>query len=146
MKTHPAYQKLAETAHSNIAQLQAYTLIALDASEKLLALNFSAARTLCSSVSTAPTEFAGTDLQETLSKQTAAQTRGLEELGDYLRRVGEVCTEAQNDMVELGSRHFEQVQASMNALLQEARKLAPAGALDQDAEPETRSRAIRKAA
>ncbi|MDX5408863.1 MAG: phasin family protein [Thauera sp.] len=146
MTTHPAYLKLAETAHSNIEQLQAYALIGLDASEKLLALNFGAARALCDSVVSAPTGFAGTDLHETLAKQVAAQSRGLEELGDYLRRITEVCAEAQSDMVEHGNRHLEQVQTSMNALLEEARKLAPAGTLELNAEPAARGRATRKAA
>ena len=49
-------------------------------------------------------------------------------------------------MVEHGNRHLEQVQTSMNALLEEARKLAPAGTLELNAEPAARGRATRKAA
>ena len=146
MNTHPAFQQFTHSTRNGFEQFQAYALIALDASEKLCALNFGAARTLCEAASAAPLAQAGADLEESFAKQRETQGQTLEQLGSYLQQVNEVVSGAQSEMLELGSRHFEQVQASMNALLLEARKLAPAGALDQDAEPETRSRAIRKAA
>jgi mitochondrial fission protein ELM1 len=146
MTTQPAFQKLAETAHSNVEQLQAYALIALDASEKLLAINFGSARSLCESVSSNPAPLAGADVQETLSKQAAAQSRNLEQFADYLRQINEVCVGAQSEFVELGSRQLEQLQQSMNTLLQDASKLNLASALDAVATAEPRSRSMRKAA
>jgi hypothetical protein len=146
MTTQPTFQKLAETAHSNVEQLQAYALIALDASEKLLAINFGSARSLCESVSASPAPLAGADVQETLSKQAAVQSRNLEQFADYLRQINEVCFGAQSEFVELGSRQLEQLQQSMNALLQDASKLNLASALDAVTTPESRSRSMRKAA
>lgn len=146
MTIHPAYQKLAETAHSNVEQMQAYALIALDASERLLAINFGAARSVCEALSAAPAPLAGADVQDTLAKQAVAQTRSLEQFGDYVRRVNEVCVDTQNEFVELGSRQFEQFQESMNALLQEARTLNLVSPLEATTAPEARSRGMRKAA
>ena len=59
MTTQPAFQKLAETAHRNAEQFQAWAQITLDASEKLLAINFGAARSLCESLSAAPAPAVG---------------------------------------------------------------------------------------
>ena len=146
MTTQPAFQKLAETAHTNAEHFQAWTQIALDASEKLLAINFGAARSLCESLSANPAPLVGTDAQETLAKQAAVHSRSLEQLGDYVRRVNEVCVDTQSELVELGSRQFEQLQASMSALLQEARTLNLVNPLDADTATESRSRSMRKAA
>ena len=146
MTIHPAYQKLAETAHSNVEQMQAYALIALDASERLLAINFGAARSVCEALSTAPAPLAGADVQDTLAKQAVAQTRNLEQFGDYLRRVNEVCADAQSELVELGSRQFEQFQQSFTALLHEARTLNLVSPLGAVAAQESPSRSVRKAA
>ena len=147
MTIHPAYQKLAETAHSNVEQMQAYALIALDASERLLAINFGAARSVCEALSTAPAPLAGADVQDTLAKQAVAQTRNLEQFGDYLRRVNEVCADAQSELIELGSRQFEQFQQSFTALLHEARTLNLVSPLEAMTAPEARSRGgMRKAA
>lgn len=146
MTHHPAYQKLAQTAHNNAEQLQAWALIALDASERLLAINFGAARSLCEAASTSPAPLAGRDVHETLAQQTAAQSRNLEQLGDYLRQVSEVCVDVQSEFVELGSRQFEQLQQAMSALLHEARTLNLGNPLEAFVEPESRSRSMRKAA
>ncbi|HHW65675.1 MAG TPA: phasin family protein [Rhodocyclaceae bacterium] len=143
MTNQPTFQKLAETAHKGAEHFHACAQIALDASEKLLAINFGAARSLCESVSASPAPLVGTDIQDTLARQAAAHGRSMEQLGDYVRRVNEVCLEAQSEMMELGSRQFEQLQASMNALLHEARKVSP---LATDTDSESRSRAMRKAA
>ena len=117
MTTQPAFQKLAETAHRNADQFQAWAQITLDASEKLLAINFGAARSLCESLSAAPAPLVGADAQETLAKQAAAHSRNVEQVGDYLRRVNEVCVDAQSELMELSNRQFEQLQESMNSLL-----------------------------
>ena len=146
MTTQPAFQKLAETAHTNAEHFQAWAQITLDASEKLLAINFGAARSLCESLSAAPAPLVGADAQETLAKQAAAHSRNLEQVGDYLRRVNEVCASAQGELVELGSRQFEQLQESMNALLQEARTLNLVSPLGAVAAQESPSRSVRKAA
>ena len=146
MTTQPAFQKLAETAHRNADQFQAWAQITLDASEKLLAINFGAARSLCESLSAAPAPLVGADAQETLAKQAAAHSRNVEQVGDYLRRVNEVCVDAQSELMELSNRQFEQLQESMNSLLQEARKLNLVSPLDTDSASESRSRSIRKAA
>ena len=146
MTNQPTFQKLAETAHNNAEQFQAYAQIALDASERLLAINFSAARSVCESVSASPAPLAGADVQETLAKQAAAHSRNLEQFGDYLRRVNEVCVDTQSELIELGSRQFDQLQASMSALLQDARTLNLVNPLDAEATQESRSRSIRKAA
>lgn len=145
MTTKPAFQKFAETAHRGAEQFQAYAQITLDASEKLLAINFGAARSLCESVSASPAPLVGADVQETLAKQAAVNSRNLEQLGDYLRRVNEVCVDTQSELVELGSRQFEQLQASMSALLQEARTLNLVNPLDASA-AESSNRSMRKAA
>lgn len=144
MTTHPAYQKLAQTAHTNAEQFQAWASIALDASEKLLAINFGAARSLCETASATP--LTARDVQQTLAQQAAANSRNLEQLGDYLRRVNEVCVEAQSEFVELGSRQFEQLQQAMTELLEEARTLNLANPLEAALESESRSRSLRKAA
>ena len=146
MTTQPTFQKLAETAHRNAEQFQAWAQITLDASEKLLAINFGAARSLCESLSATPAPLVGADAQETLAKQATAHSRNLEQVGDYLRRVNEVCVDAQSELMELGSRQFEQLQESMNSLLQEARTLNLVTPLDADAATESRSRSMRKAA
>ena len=146
MTTQPAFQKLAETAHTNAEHFQAWTQIALDASEKLLAINFGAARSLCESLSAAPAPAVGADAQETLAKQAAAHSRNLKQVGDYLRRVNEVCVDTQSELVELGSRQFEQLQESMSALLQQARTLNLVSAADADTATESRGRSMRKAA
>ncbi len=146
MTTQPAFQKLAETAHTNTEHFQAWAQIALDASEKLLAINFGAARSLCESLSAAPAPLVGADAQETVAKQAAAHSRNLEQVGDYLRRVNEVCASAQGELVELGSRQFEQLQESMNALLQQARTLDLVSPLGAVAAQESPSRSVRKAA
>ena len=146
MTTQPAFQKLAETAHTNAEHFQAWAQITLDASEKLLAINFGAARSLCESLSAAPAPAVGADAQETLAKQAAAHSRSLEQLGDYLRRVNEVCVDTQSELVELGSRQFEQLQESMSALLQQARTLNLVSAADADTATESRGRSMRKAA
>ena len=146
MTTQPTFQQFAETAHDNVEQFQAYALIALDASEKLLAINFGSARSLCESVSSGPAPLVGADVQETLSKQAAAQSRNLEQFADYLRKVNEVCVGAQSELFELGSRQFEQLQQSMNALLQDASKLNLVSTLDAAETAAPRTRSMRKAA
>ena len=146
MTTQPAFQKLAETAHTNAEHFQAWAQITLDASEKLLAINFGAARALCESLAAAPAPLVGADAQETLAKQAAAHSRNLEQVGDYLRRVNEVCVDTQSELVELGSRQFEQLQASMSALLQQARTLNLVSTPDADTATESRGRSMRKAA
>ena len=146
MTTQPAFQKLAETAHRNAEQFQAWAQIALDASEKLLAINFGAARSLCESLSCASAPLVGADAQETLAKQAAAHSRNLEQVGDYLRRVNEVCVDTQSELVELGSRQFEQLQESMSALLQQARTLNLVSPLGAVAAQESPSRSVRKPA
>ena len=146
MTTQPAFQKLAETAHTNAEHFQAWAQITLDASEKLLAINFGAARSRCESLSATPAPLVGADAQETLAKQAAVRSRSLEQFGDYVRRVNEVCVDTQSELVELGSRQFEQLQASMSSLLQEARTLNLVNPLDAAASPESRSRSMRKAA
>ena len=117
-----------------------------DASEKLLAINFGAARSLCESLSAAPAPLVGADAQESLAKQAAAHSRNLEQVGDYLRRVNEVCVDTQSELVELGSRQFEQLQESMSALLQHARTLNLVSTPDAPTAPESRGRSMRKAA
>ena len=62
MTTQPAFQKLAETAHRNAEQFQAWAQITLDASEKLLAINFGAARSLCESLSANPAPLASSSV------------------------------------------------------------------------------------
>lgn len=146
MTTQPTFQKLADSAHRSAERFQAYAQITLDASERLLAIHFGAARSLCESLSASPAPLVGTDIQETLAKQAATHSQHLEQLGDYLRRVNEVCVDAQSELVELGSRHIEQLQESMNALLQQARTLHTASPTEGDAATEARSRSIRKAA
>ena len=146
MTNQPTFKKLAETAHRNAEQFQAWAQITLDASEKLLAINFGAARSLCESLSASPAPLVGTDVQETLAKQAAAHGRSLEQLGDYLRRVNEVCVDTQSELMELGNRQFEQLQASVSSLLQQARTLNLANPLDTATETESRNRSMRKAA
>ena len=63
-----------------------------------------------------------------------------------LRRVNEVCVDTQSELVELGSRQFEQLQESMSSLLQQARTLNLANPLDAAASSESRNRSMRKAA
>jgi len=53
---------------------------------------------------------------------------------------------AQNELLELGSRHFEDFQASMQSMLEQARKLGGVEVVQSEAAEEPRSRAIRKAA
>ncbi len=146
MTNQPAFRKLAESAHRNAEHFHAWAQVALDASEKLLAINFGAARSLCESLSASPAPLVGTDVQETLTKQAAVHGRNLEQLGDYLRRVNEVCVDTQSELVELSSRQFEQLQASMSALLQEARALNLVNPLDAATATESPSRSMRKAA
>ncbi|MER2552731.1 MAG: TIGR01841 family phasin [Thauera sp.] len=145
MTTHAAYKQFADTAHNSFEQLQAYALIALEASEKLCALNFGAARVLCETVSANPLSLSATNLQDTLAQQGDTQGQALEQLGDYLRNVNEVVTSAQNEVLALGSRHFEELQSSMQSMLQQAQKLNVAEAFESAAS-ESRSRAMRKAA
>ena len=75
-----------------------------------------------------------------------AHSRNLEQVGDYLRRVNEVCVDTQSELVELGSRQFEQLQESMSALLQQARTLNLVSTPDADTATESRGRSMRKAA
>lgn len=145
MATNAALQKFAETAQTGAEQFHAYAQIALDASEKLLAINFGVARSLCESVSASPAPLVGADVQETLAKQAEAQSRNLEQLGNYLRRVNEVYVDTQSELVELGSRQFEQLQASLSDLLQEARALNLTNPLTAEG-TESSSRSLRKAA
>ena len=146
MTNQPAFRKLAESAHRNAEHFHAWAQVTLDASEKLLAINFGAARSLCESISASPAPLVAADAQETLAKQAAAHGRSLEQLGDYLRRVNEVCVDTQSELVELGSRQFEQLQESMSSLLQQARTLNLANPLDAAASSESRNRSMRKAA
>jgi hypothetical protein len=141
-----AYKQFAETAHNSCEQLQAYALIALAASEKLCALNFGAARVLCEAASAAPIAQAGSDLEASFAKQRETQGQALEQLGNYLQQVNEVVSGAQNEMLELGSRHLEDLQASMQSMLEEARKLGSVEAFQSAVSAEPRSRTIRKAA
>ncbi|MBL8465064.1 MAG: phasin family protein [Thauera sp.] len=145
MNTHPAFQQFAHSTRNGFEQFQAYALIALDASEKLCALNFGAARTLCEAASAAPLAQAGADLEESFAKQRETQGQTLEQLGSYLQQVNEVVSGAQSEMLELGSRHFEDFQASMQSMMEEARKLGSVEAF-QSAVAEPRSRTMRKAA
>lgn len=146
MNTHPAFQQFAHSTRNGFEQFQAYALIALDASEKLCALNFGAARALCEAASAAPIAQPGSDLEASFTKQRETQGQALEQLGTYLQQVNEVVSGAQSELLELGSRHFEDLQASMQSMLEQARKLGSVEAFQAEAAAEPRSRAMRKAA
>ena len=146
MNTHPAFQQFAHSTRNGFEQFQAYALIALDASEKLCALNFGAARALCEAASAAPLAQPGSDLEAGFAKQRETQGQALEQFGNYLQQVNEVVSGAQNELLELGSRHFEDFQASMQSMLEQARKLGSVEAFQAEAAAVPRSRAMRKAA
>lgn len=145
MTTHAAFKQFTDTAHNGFEQFQAYALIAIDASEKLCALNFGAARTLCEAVSANPLPLSGVDLQERLTKQTETQGQAMEQIGSYLRNLGEVVSSTQSEILELGNRHFEELHASMQSMFEQAHKLNLTDAFEPAA-AESRSRAMRKAA
>jgi hypothetical protein len=145
MTTH-AYKQFAETAHNSCEQLQAYALIALTASEKLCALNFGTVRALCEAATAAPIAQPGSDLEASFAKQRETQGQALEQLGNYLQQVNEVVSGAQNEMLELGSRHLEDFQASMQSMLEEARKLGSVEVFQSALSAAPRSRTMRKAA
>ena len=146
MNTHPAFQQFAHSTRNGFEQFQAYALIALDASEKLCALNFGAARALCEAASAAPLVQPGSDLEASFTKQRETQGQALEQFGNYLQQVNEVVSGAQSELLELGSRHFEDLQASMQSMLEQARKLGSVEAFQAEVAAEPRSRAMRKAA
>ena len=74
MNTHPAFQQFAHSTRNGFEQFQAYALIALDASEKLCALNFGAARALCEAASAAPIAQPGSDLEAGFARLGAASS------------------------------------------------------------------------
>ncbi|HRP24465.1 MAG TPA: phasin family protein [Thauera sp.] len=146
MSTYSTNARFAATANTSIAHLQAYAQIAIDASEKLLALNLDTARTLCELASSSAAQIDLKDPQDTLARQSASQSKGFEHLTDYLRGVGELYVQTQNDVADVGARQFADLQRSFQSLFDEAGKLTMVNPLDIIAAPETSSPRQRKAA
>lgn len=123
--THPTAQKFAETAQSSIQMFQQLADVVLNASEQMASLNLEAARSMCAYASTQAALPVKSDLQANLADRAEAHSASFERATEYLRNVSDICLRTQSEMAELGARHFNEVNQSMQSLFGEMARINP---------------------
>ena len=129
MNTLPSVQKMTQTAAENMQMLQSYAEIILNASERLVSLNISAARAACSFASS-NVPVSGDDLRTQLASRADIQSKGLEQAAEYFRNVNDLCVETQSEVSELNTRRLNQITESAQALLDNLVRSSPTGSAD----------------
>jgi phasin family protein len=101
---------------------------ALDSAEKLASLNISSARTaLEDQISGAKSLLGAKDLHEVLSVQSSLLQPQIEKSIAYARRVYEISSEVQEQLVKRLELHQSEVNKSVSSLLESYSKNAPSG-------------------
>lgn len=124
---HPSAQKLADTARNSIQMFQEMAEVVFSASEQIVNLNLEAARSMCAYASSQAAKPVKPDLHMNLAGSAQVQTENFERASTYLRNVSDICLRTQTEMAELGARHFNEVNESMQTLMGEVARMTPLG-------------------
>ena len=129
MTNHPSMQKFANTANAGLQAFQSVAEIMLNAAEQLTALNVDAARSFYAFAANQTMPVTNEEFRDRVTGKGNAQIQGFEQAAEYLRNVNEVCLRTQSEVAEISTRHIGEFSNSMNSLLGEVAKMAPATAL-----------------
>ncbi len=146
MNSHPAVQKLTDTANASVQTFLSLADIVLNASERLVALNVDAARSAVAFASANATPVASTDLEAQFSSCVAAHGKGIDQAAEYLRNVNEICVQTQADVAELSARHLSEIGESVQSLFDNAPTLSSVGGLDLVSQAKGAAKASKKVA
>ncbi len=146
MNSHPAVQKLTDTANASVQTFLSLADIVLNASERLVALNVDAARSAVAFASANATPVASTDLEAQFSSCVAAHGKGIDQAAEYLRNVNEICVQTQADVAELSARHLSEIGESVQSLFDNAPTLSSVGGLDLVSQAKSAAKASKKVA
>jgi hypothetical protein len=127
MTRHPSVHHLLDTADANIRGFKSLADIALNASERLIALNMDVARSLFSCASLNASPLVGEKINEQIQDRINAQGKTLEQFADYVRGVNDVFARTQTEITDLNAERFAAVAETFQNLLDEAAKSGPTG-------------------
>ncbi len=131
MNTLPSVQKLTQAANGNIQAFQSFADIVLNASERLVALNIEAARTLCSTATAnAAPLTASNDMRDQIAARMGTQGKMFEQAAEYFRSFNDLCAKTQSEVAELNTQRLNEVSGSVHELLDSVAKAGPTGAAD----------------
>jgi hypothetical protein len=130
MTRHPSVHHLVDAADANIRGFKSLADIALNASERLIALNMDVARSLFSCASLNATPLAGEKISEQIQDRINAQGQTLEQFADYVRGVNDVFARTQTELTDLNAERYAAVAETFQSLFDEAAKSGPTGASD----------------
>ncbi len=146
MTSHPAVQKLTDTAHTSVQTFLSLADIVINASERLVALNVEAARSAVAFASANATPVASTDLQAQFSSCVAAHGKGIDQATEYLRNVNEICVQTQADVAEVSAKHLSEIGESVQSLFENLPALGAVGNFDLVAQAPVAAKTPKKAA
>lgn len=126
INTFVSLQKFTEAASANTSTLKSAFDIGLNATEQLVALNFSTIRSLSSGYEANK----GEDVFEQFVAQFKAPNQSLEQATDYLRNVSDIYAKAQAEISRLNSDSLNGVTQSFNDILDGFAKSGPTGSAE----------------
>lgn len=121
----------AQFAEANKASVEAMLTIAntvFASAERLAALNLNTARALLEdSVANTKALLSAKDVQELASMQATLAQPSVEKAVAYSRSVYEIATQTQSELAKVSEAQASEMKASLNNMLEQALKSAPAG-------------------
>lgn len=130
MTVQPFMQNYIELANANLQAFESLADIAFNTSERLLALNGDAARSLCEFASANAQPLVGEDLRDQFNDRVSVQGQGVEQMTAYVRNINDLYLQLQSEVAELNARRLADFSQAMISALDALASNSPAGGAD----------------